>query len=521
MKTRNILYAALSVSVSLASCDDFLNTMPDERAEVNTPQKVTSLLVSAYSTSSAIMLAELSSDNAYDNGVQYDVYEQEQEDAYLWNDITATGNDAPGSIWDGYYKAIASANQALQAIEELGNPQNLQGQKGEALICRAYGHFVLANTFCLAYNPLTAGSDLGLPYSEKPETQVSVHYTRGTMEELYQKIDQDISAALPLIDDRIYTTPKYHFNKKAAHAFAARFNLYYQKYDKVIQYANVVLGDNPQRLLRDWKANSTSASNYQLRCDAYISASNPANLLLMTGTSAWPYIHGPYSIGKRYGHTNATLFTTETVRAPGVWGAAANLHAANSVWGSDQKVCISKMAGYFEYTDKVNGIGLLHLVAAAFTTDETLLCRAEAYLLQSAPDYAKATDDIKLWMTTHCSVNVSSLTTENIVAFYNGVKYMPLNPKQNSDHTIKKKLNPLGFTLTEGNQENLIQCILHLRRIESIHEGLRWYDVKRYGIEFAHNRDGLVDDVLKLDDPRRAIQLPQDVISAGLEANPR
>lgn len=67
----------------------------------------------------------------------------------------------------------------------------------------------------------------------------------------------------------------------------------------------------------------------------------------------------------------------------------------------------------------------------------------------------------------------------------------------------------------------MIQCILHLRRIETIHEGLRWQDIKRYGIEIAHNRDGLTYDVLTVDDPRRAMQLPQDVISAGLKANPR
>jgi hypothetical protein len=60
-----------------------------------------------------------------------------------------------------------------------------------------------------------------------------------------------------------------------------------------------------------------------------------------------------------------------------------------------------------------------------------------------------------------------------------------------------------------------------LRRIETIHEGLRFQDIKRYGIEISHNREGLENDVLTLDDPRRAIQLPQDVISAGLEANPR
>jgi hypothetical protein len=62
---------------------------------------------------------------------------------------------------------------------------------------------------------------------------------------------------------------------------------------------------------------------------------------------------------------------------------------------------------------------------------------------------------------------------------------------------------------------------LHLRRIETVHEGLRWQDIKRYGIEIAHNRANTTADILRVDDPRRAFQLPQDVINAGLPANPR
>ena len=69
--------------------------------------------------------------------------------------------------------------------------------------------------------------------------------------------------------------------------------------------------------------------------------------------------------------------------------------------------------------------------------------------------------------------------------------------------------------------ENLIHCILHLRRVETLHDGLRWYDVKRYGIEISHNKDGMEPEVLKMNDPRRAFQLPQDVINAGLQPNPR
>ena len=520
MKRINYIVTLVSSALLLVSCDGFLDTMPDNRAEVNSAAKITSLLTSAYATSSYMLMTELSSDNAMDNGAQYTTYNEEQEDSYHWKDITTTGNDAPKSVWDANYGAVAAANQALQAIEDLGNPTNLNAQKGEALLCRAYAQFTLANVFCLPFNPETADKDLGIPYSDKPETQVSVKYQRGTMAELYKKISADIEAGLPLINDEIYTVPKYHFNKKAAYAFAARFNLFYLKFDKTIQYANVVLGDNPRPQLRDWAANAVSASDWTLRTNAYIAASSPANLLIQTATSSWPYVYGPYSIGKRYGNAKA-IFTTESVRVPGIWGAYTNLNPANSVWGSDQKLAISKMQAYFEYTDKVAGIGLLHSVLAPFTTDETLLCRAEAYVLQAVPDYSKAVADINLWLSSHCVATGAAKTKDDIVNFYNALPYMPLQITSNTDRKVKKMLHPRGFTVAAGDQENMIQCILHLRRVETMHEGLRWFDIKRYGIEIAHNRDGLTDDLLKVDDPRRAIQLPQDVINAGLTANPR
>ena len=90
--------------------------------------------------------------------------------------------------------------------------------------------------------------------------------------------------------------------------------------------------------------------------------------------------------------------------------------------------------------------------------------------------------------------------------------------------TPKKALHP-DFTVESGTQENLIHAILHVRRILTLHEGLRWFDIKRYGLEIyrrtVYNHEITVNDELKADDSRRAIQLPQSVITAGLEANPR
>ena len=76
-----------------------------------------------------------------------------------------------------------------------------------------------------------------------------------------------------------------------------------------------------------------------------------------------------------------------------------------------------------------------------------------------------------------------------------------------------------------GTQENIIHNILHIRRVLNLGAGLRWHDVKRYGItiqrlKFTGNKIEQTDEMTP-DDERRAIQIPNSVISAGLTPNPR
>lgn len=511
-----ILTYISAAALAVASCSDFLDTVPDDRIEVDSKDKITKLLVSAYPSASTMLISELSSDNVMDNGSQYDVYGQVCRDAYLWDDMTSDDPDAPKSVWDAHYNAVASANQALKSIEELGGSSEYDAQRGEALICRAYAHFQLANIFCMPYDAAKAESELGIPYTTKPETEVMPNgVVRGTLAHTYEMIDKDIEEALPLISDDVYTVPKYHFNKKAAYAFAARFNLYYHKYDKVVEYADKVLGTSPESVVRDWKSFSELATDFELRCNSYISADDPANLMLLAATTSWPYVCGPYAIGLRYG-TAYDIMLNEVL--PGPWGAYNKLYMSNGIWGFEQKYSIPKLLGYFEYFDKTSGIGYLHLVNAAFTTDELLLNRAEAELLKSSPDVNAAVSDINVLLNSMAGITA---TGEQIIAYFAAKSYMPLHLKKSSQRSIKKQLNPQGFTILDSDTENLLHCILHMRRVLSVHEGLRWHDIKRFGIEIAHNRSGMSDDELLVNDPRRAVQLPQEVIAAGLEANPR
>ena len=109
--------------------------------------------------------------------------------------------------------------------------------------------------------------------------------------------------------------------------------------------------------------------------------------------------------------------------------------------------------------------------------------------------------------------------------FYGGwlAKQWGVDPK---NPTPKKPLNP-AFEIDQ-TQEGMIHTLLLLRRYETLHYGLRWFDVKRFGIEIyrrtlTSNDLGIksVDDTLEVRDNRRAVQLPADVLAADMTPNPR
>jgi hypothetical protein len=149
-----------------------------------------------------------------------------------------------------------------------------------------------------------------------------------------------------------------------------------------------------------------------------------------------------------------------------------------------------------------------------------LLCRAEAKAQLN--DLSGAVNDLRLWaqsynvqgaMDTLANGDVN-LTLAKIKSFYApgaNVNWVPV--LHNTD------ICP-SWTLS-ADQEAVIDCVLHFRRLESIHTGLRWHDLKRYGIEITHRQDSNPTQKLLWNDDRRAIQLPQEVILAGMAANPR
>ena len=534
MKIKNIIYkgSLMLASVAiLASCSDQLDTLPDNRTTLDTPKKIAGLLVTAYPDRTPTLFNEWMSDNTDYMGAQNSQGNRGGDQYFFWQEQTEGGNDSPEMVWMLYYEGVYKANEALAAIEDQGGPKNdiLRNSKGEALLIRAYDHFILANEFCRPYNGKTSTKDAGLYYATgiADFSAAAEQSNRGTVADVYAKIAADIEAGIPLLNDT-YEVPKYHFNKQAAYAFATRFYLYYEKWEKAKEYADKLLGSNPAASLRDYRALQAmplSKSDQAVKsAEAYCSASADCNLLVQTSVSNAGMALGPWLISKRYTLTNY-LSETELFNSNNIWGTSSNLiwkpFTVNS--GESNFALLMKLPREFEIRNTTTGSGYLRTLNVDFTMDEALLNRAEAEIMLGQNDAACA--DMTIWMKNFFNTNVT-LTPTSVQTYFKTVPYAYADAAKMVP-SFKKHISPRFTIDAEGSvQESLLQCLLNFRRIETVHQGMRWMDIRRYNIEIprrligANGKPSKNLDWLEKDDPRQVVQIPQSIREAGVAGNP-
>lgn len=534
MKIKNIIYKGSMMLASvaiLASCSDQLDTLPDNRTTLDTPKKIAGLLVTAYPDRTPTLFNEWMSDNTDYMGAQNSQGNRGGDQYFFWQEQTEGGNDSPEQVWMLYYEGVYKANEALAAIEDQGGPKNdiLRNSKGEALLIRAYDHFILANEFCRPYNGKTSTKDAGLYYATgiADFSAAAEQSNRGTVADVYAKIAADIEAGIPLLNDT-YEVPKYHFNKQAAYAFATRFYLYYEKWEKAKEYADKLLGSNPAASLRDYRALQAmplSKSEQAVKiAEAYCSASADCNLLVQTSVSNAGMALAPWLISKRYTLTNY-LAETELFQSNNIWGTSSNLiwksFTVNS--GESNFALLMKLPREFEIRNTTTGSGYLRTLNVDFTMDEALLNRAEAEIMLGQNDAACA--DMTIWMKNFFNTNVT-LTPTSVQTYFKTVPYAYADAAKMVP-SFKKHISPRFTIDAEGSvQESLLQCLLNFRRIETVHQGMRWMDIRRYNIEIprrligANGRPSKNLDWLEKDDPRQVVQIPQSIREAGVAGNP-
>lgn len=483
------------VSFSITGCKKFLETKPDNRTDLNSVDKVKALLVNAYTQANYIDFLEMATDNADDKGplAQSVTIDGVNTEPYKFNDETSeTGRDSPIYFWNKSWEAISAANHALRAIENMSEEPNADEYlpfKGEALVARAYAHFMLVTIFAHVYEPETADEFPGIPYVTEPGTTVQEQYDRKTVAYVYDQIEKDLDEGIPLLSSSVYDVPKFHFTPQAAHAFAARFYLFKQDYEKVVEHANKVYpGGRFKGNLRPWIDVYNNWSTAEMRVN-YSRAQDPANLLIQSVRSGWARYYYRY----RFGLTSSML--NDVFKGENVTGASWGQRTSS--YNSSTNMRMNKFDSYFEYSTANTGKDYTRL--PLLSAEEALFNRAEANI--NLGNYDDAIADLNLYASQR-------------ISGYDESRYGVTFEKINDFYGISDQ------------KEGLMQTLLDFKKAEFIQEGLRWFDIIRHKITVTHKVLDEFGDVAETivvpdGDPRRVFQMPPEVKLAGMEQNPR
>ncbi|MEQ8335951.1 MAG: RagB/SusD family nutrient uptake outer membrane protein [Cyclobacteriaceae bacterium] len=485
--------------IGVAGCDAFLDEPPDNRVTLDNLEKASQLLTNGYSVASPAFTDYMTDNVTFTQGT---TIRQNHEQLFSWTDGT-TGpdeQDSPEFFWNETYNAIAHANEVLAVINDIPTTTEEERAhkdaiKGEARLIRAYGHFMLVNVFAPHYDPDNADTDLGIPYIKTPETTFLAKYERNTVAEVYEEIEDDLLRGLDLVNDNFYSNSgKYHFNRNAALAFASRFYLYRaadaNDIQSCIRYSDQLLGSDPGSFVRDMTTDEfrNAKSSIDAYPQLYNSPDLQSNLLLMRKITLTHVPFFGHGIGRNE-HSDLFALNPFTGSTDERENPALQM-GINAVLPLRYEIL-------FQRSSLNSNTGLYYCIAPIFRGEEVLLNRIEANTYFG--NNTRAIADLQVFVERRYRGDDINITMEQLRSWFGA----------ENDPDFTDFLILLNFVILERQKEFLLQ-------------GMRWFDIKRFGFEVVHITPTEGAILLEADDPRKALQIPQSAIDVGgLEPNAR
>lgn len=292
MNKIKILSLALLLGATSA-CDDFLDQYPSDSLPadkgmltLNDCQEVSVGIYSAFKNSALYsgaltLLPDLQSDLV--QAVQG--YSNVYGEIYRWD--MQPNNAEVESVFSGLYLIINRCNyfmkykdQVLATLTTDSEIQTLNRRLADAYFARALAYSELIKTFCEAYDPQQADSQLGVSINLEYAPDVDLIIKRSSLKESYEQVLSDLSQAEKLMTRTALvneSTGRQYFSVGALAALKARVYLYMKEYQLAADYATRVID---------------AKQSYAL-CDAYTVRTNTATGALTTEYGfMWEYDRG-------------------------------------------------------------------------------------------------------------------------------------------------------------------------------------------------------------------------------------
>lgn len=236
MKYLSTYIIALTTVLALNSCSDFLDVQPKASIPDTNPvfdrlsaeEALRGVYSSLYYGGTTFEpIGYLSGDNIVWTGSQSQVQE------FINHNVKAD-NSTISSAWSAIYVLINRANNVIARVPQVTDPLLTEALKnqyiGEAYFLRALAYFDLVRTWG------------GVPIVTKPTLSPTdnVGILRSSADETYAQVLSDLTAAEPLLDDKV---DRYRATRKTVWALRARYHLYRQEWEQAETYADKLVND--------------------------------------------------------------------------------------------------------------------------------------------------------------------------------------------------------------------------------------------------------------------------------------
>ncbi len=234
-----------------ASCSDFTDIQPKGKNLLSTTDEIEMLLNSEFDLSSTdaqmmsgdmlILLSNVANELNQPNKTRKAImitFDAANQDKMA--ELTSSDTE-----YSEYYNIIGRiANVVLSQIDAAEGPEEVKNRlKCEALVLRAYFHYLLVNKFAKAYNPATAATDPGIPYL-KEDWDIMVPTRKETVETVYNYILEDLNKAIEINALSDEAINRMRISKPCAYAAKALALISMQRFDEAEQAAQDALAIN-------------------------------------------------------------------------------------------------------------------------------------------------------------------------------------------------------------------------------------------------------------------------------------
>ncbi|MDR2057305.1 MAG: RagB/SusD family nutrient uptake outer membrane protein [Dysgonamonadaceae bacterium] len=152
----------------------------------------------------------------------------------------------PYALWNFYYTLISNVNCILNFVTEKtpGSENDRNNLLGQAYALRAYCYFYLIQIYQRTY--IGHENDPGVPLYTEPTTTVTEGNPRGTVQGVYDLINQDINTAIKLLEQVKQHKQKHksHIDYYVANGIKARIALVQNRWEDAEKAAKAALSKN-------------------------------------------------------------------------------------------------------------------------------------------------------------------------------------------------------------------------------------------------------------------------------------